>query len=178
MTTHGSRELGMFCSSSIVTLVVVVSRLMSMSGVAAVTLIVSVVPATASLIDSGVLPPLTTCTVLFDVAVEAGDVRLHGVGADRQVQEVRLPLCVGHLGLVHRAGELDVDAGQPSAGRVLDRHVDAAGEDLRRRGRGERERDEQRREPHRALADLTSHANAPLLIVQRVSLRYEVSEPV
>ncbi len=63
MTTHGSRALGMFCSSSNDTLVVVVSRLVSMRGVAAVTVMVSVVPATASLAEIGVAEPLTTSTV-------------------------------------------------------------------------------------------------------------------
>ena len=61
----------MFCSSSSVTLVVVVSRLRSMTGVAAVTLIVSAVPATPSLAVTGVEAPLTTCTVLLANAVEA-----------------------------------------------------------------------------------------------------------
>ncbi len=65
ITAHGSRELGMFCSSSSVTLVVVVSRLRSITGVAAVTFTVSVVPATPSLAEIGVAEPLTTCTVLL-----------------------------------------------------------------------------------------------------------------
>ena len=65
MTTHGSRELGMFCSSSSVTLVVVVSRFTSMIGDAAVTLTVSAVPATPSFAATGVVEPLSTCTVLF-----------------------------------------------------------------------------------------------------------------
>ena len=65
MTTHGSRAVGMFCSSSSVTLVVVVSRFTSMIGVAAVTLTVSLVPATASLTSSGVAAPVATWTLLF-----------------------------------------------------------------------------------------------------------------
>ena len=70
MTAHGSRELGMFCSSSSVTLVVVVSRLRSMTGVAAVTLTVSAVPATPSFAEIGVAEPLTTCTVLLANALK------------------------------------------------------------------------------------------------------------
>ena len=62
MTTHGSRALGMFCSSSSVTLVVVVSFLVSMIGVAAVTFTVSCVPATPILIGSGVDAPAATST--------------------------------------------------------------------------------------------------------------------
>ena len=65
MTTHGSRALGMFCSSSSVTLVVVVSFLVSMIGVAAVTLTVSCVPATPILIGSGVDEPAATSTFAF-----------------------------------------------------------------------------------------------------------------
>jgi len=60
--THGSRAVGMFCSSSSVTLVVVVSRLRSMIGVAAVTLTVSAVPATAMRTISGVAEPVPTTT--------------------------------------------------------------------------------------------------------------------
>src|SRR5580765_8430390 len=104
MTTHGSRALGMFCSSSSVTLVVVVSRFRSMTGVAAVTLTVSAVPATPSFAEIGVADPLHG---VVDERVEALERRLHRVGADRQIQEARLPLRVGHLRLVDRAREID-----------------------------------------------------------------------
>ena len=132
----------MFCSSSSVTLVVVVSRLRSMTGVAAVTLTVSAVPATPSFAAIGVDAPLTTCTVSLAKGLKPWQRRLDGVGADRQVQEVRLALRVGHLRLGERTGEIDADAGQPAAGRILDRDVDAPGEHLRRRRRGAADRDD------------------------------------
>ena len=76
MITHGSRAVGMFWSSSSVTLVVVVSRLTSMIGVAAVTLIVSEVPATDILMVSGVAARVATCTVSLVKALKPDSVAL------------------------------------------------------------------------------------------------------
>jgi hypothetical protein len=130
MTTHGSRAVGMFCNSSSVTLVVVVCRLMSMIGVAAVTLTVSAVPATREL--DGERRRLTRSDLHTRVGerVEAGERRLDRVIADREIQEVRLALCVGDLRLIDRASEIHVDARQSTARRVFDRHIDAALESL------------------------------------------------
>ena len=107
------------------------------------TLTVSGAPATASGTTSGVLAPLSTSTLLLVEGVNPGHSDLDGVDADRQIQEVRLPLRVGHLRLGERAGELHVGAGHPRAGRILNRDVDASGEYLRARRRREAEREHQ-----------------------------------
>ena len=84
-----------------------------------------------------------------------------GVGADGQVQEVCLPVFVGDLRLRDRAVELHVDPGQPSAGRALDRDVDAAGRDLGPHRRDPREGGHARRRG--------GHCPDPMVHVQRSS---------
>ena len=64
-TTHGSRAVGTFCSSSSVTFVDSVVFLVSMTGVSAVTCTCSCTPATVILAESCTAPPATTSTALF-----------------------------------------------------------------------------------------------------------------
>jgi len=104
--------------------------LTSTIGVAAVTFHVSAVPATPSFAEIGVAEPLTTSTVLLANVLKPWSERLDRVGADRQIQEARLALRVGHLRLADRAREIDADARQTATGGVLHRHFDATGEYL------------------------------------------------
>ena len=95
------------------------------------------------------------------VAVETGECGVDRIGADRKVQEMRLALHVGDLGLVHRAGKLHGHARHPAAGGVLDGDVHAAREHLRRDPRHETARHDECRERNGASTELTIHPIAP-----------------
>ncbi len=64
-TTHGSRALGMFCSSSRLTLVDTVCFLVSMTGVSLVTSTFSDRPPTLMVTPSGTMEPALTGTFSF-----------------------------------------------------------------------------------------------------------------
>ena len=148
-TTQGSRALGMFCSSSRLTLVETVCLLVSMTGVSDVTSTCLRQPADAHRdaerhdragIDRHVLVP---------VVGEPGELGGDGIAPGREVHEVRLALAVrdGDVGL--RADGLDRHAGQHRAGAVLDGDVDTACVDLCR----DRRRDERRADERQANQD-------------------------
>ena len=64
-TTHGSRDDGMFCSSSTLTFVDVPIFLVSTTGASLVTCTCVVTPATDSEIFNGTLAPVATAMFLF-----------------------------------------------------------------------------------------------------------------
>jgi hypothetical protein len=64
-TTQGSRDDGMFCSSSRLTFVEIVWRLASITGVCAVTSTFSVTPPTVSITGSETIDPAPTGTLSF-----------------------------------------------------------------------------------------------------------------
>ncbi len=89
-TTHGSRDEGMFCSSSTLTFVVVAIFLVSTIGDVAGDLdLRRATPATASAIFSGTLRAGGDDDALIQVVAEAGQLRGDRVRAGREVQEVR-----------------------------------------------------------------------------------------
>ena len=131
----------MFCSSSRLTLVETVCRLVSMTGVSDDDVDFLGQAADAQRDAEGNNRAGVDRHVLVPVVGEPGELGGHGVAPGREVDEVRLALGVrdGDVGL--GADRLDRHAGQHRAGAVLDGDVDAARVDLR----CDRRRDERRR---------------------------------
>ena len=135
ISANGSREVGIFVSSSVVKLVAVPVALVSTTGDSPLTVIVSATDAIFSVIGSSTLLPTATMTFSRTTVVKPGSVAVtvYGPGA-RFRNRYSPPASVDERQRGVDALRGDRDAGQHAALFVLDGAADAAALDLRERG--------------------------------------------